>query len=71
MQINIRVIPKAKQNKVVQEGENYKVWLTTAPVDGKANKELINILSEFFKLKKSQIEILKGHKSRDKIIEIK
>lgn len=38
--------------------------------DGLANAQLIKILAEHLKVKKYQIKIIKGHKSRDKIIEV-
>lgn len=71
MQIKIRVIPKAKQNKIVKEKDRYKIWVTTAPVDNKANKAVIKILADFLEIKKAQVEIISGFKSRDKVVEIK
>ena len=47
-----------------------KVRLTSPPVEGKANKQLITFLSENFKIKKSEIKIVSGLKSREKLIEI-
>ena len=47
-----------------------KVRLTSPPVEGKANKQLITFLSENFKVKKSEIKIVAGLKSREKLIEI-
>ena len=41
--INIKVIPKAKKQKIVQEENRLKVYLKSPPEDGKANKELINL----------------------------
>ena len=70
MLLNVRVIPKAKQNKVVEEGDRYKVYLTAPPVEGKANKALIEFLAEHFGVKKGKIKIVRGLKSRDKVVEI-
>mgnify|MGYP002260191588 CR=1 FL=1 len=47
-----------------------KVRLTSPPVEGKANKQLTTFLSENFKVKKSEIKIVAGLKSREKLIEI-
>lgn len=71
MKINIKVIPKAKQNAIKKEEETYKIWTIAPPVEGKANKIVIELLSSYFNIKKSQIKIIRGKKSRDKIIEIK
>jgi len=47
-----------------------KIYLTAVPVDGKANKELIKLLAEKLGISKSRIEIIKGEKNKEKIIEI-
>jgi len=51
-------------------GESYKVYVTAPPEDGKANKKVIELLAEYFKVPKSQVRIIKGEISRNKIIEI-
>lgn len=72
MKIKVRVTPKAKLNKIEKIAtDQYKVWLTTAPADGKANKDLIKQLAKFLGIKKSQLEIKSGFTSRDKVLEIR
>lgn len=68
---NVRVITNAKQNKIVEEAGRIKVYLTAPPVEGKANKALIELLAEYFKVKKKQIVIVRGEKSRDKVLKIR
>ncbi len=68
--IEIKVIPNAKQSSVVNENGKIKVYVTKPAVNNKANLEAINLLAEFFKVKKSDIKIIKGEKSRNKLIEI-
>lgn len=68
--INIRVIPRAKKNLVKIEPDRLKVYLTAPPQDGKANKLLIEVLAEYYQVKKKQILILRGEKSQDKVVEI-
>ena len=70
MKLNIRVIPNAKKSKIIKEENRYKVYLTAPAVEGKANKALIEFLSEHFDVKKRQIKILRGEKARDKVVEI-
>lgn len=70
MLIHVRVTPNAKKNEVKDEAGRLKVYLTAKPVEGKANKALIDLLSDHFHVKKSAIRIVKGEKSRDKVIEI-
>jgi uncharacterized protein (TIGR00251 family) len=47
-----------------------KIYLTSVPVQGKANKELVKLLSQELGISKSRISIIKGEKSKEKIIEI-
>jgi hypothetical protein len=76
MKINIHITPNAKKSEVLGEemdlfgGKTLKVKVSAPPVEGKANKELIKILSEYFDVPKSKISIVSGDKSRNKIIEI-
>lgn len=45
--------------------------LNSAPEKGKANRELIDRLSEYFQVAKSNIVINQGFNRPDKLIEIK
>ena len=64
------MIPHAKRDLLKREGEVCKIYLTAPAVDGKANRDLILFLAEHFQVKKEQIEIIKGLKSRKKTINI-
>lgn len=68
---NIKVVPRAKHNKVeqVSSGE-LKVWLTAPPVDNKANFLLIKIVVDYLKVRQRQLSIVGGVKSRNKKIKI-
>lgn len=66
--IQVRVIPRAKKNRVERFGSGFKVYLTAPPVEGKANKVLIEALAGHINVKKSQLRIIRGAKSKDKII---
>lgn len=69
--IYVKVSPKSSRNEVVRvsEGE-YKVKLTAAPVDGKANEALIEILAKHFKVAKSCVTIVGGKTAKTKIVDI-
>jgi uncharacterized protein (TIGR00251 family) len=67
----IRVVPNAKKKYVEANGEVLKVHLTSVPSKGKANEELIELLSKHFGVSKSSVTIVRGLKSRDKVVEIK
>ena len=71
MRITVRVIPRSKKNRVVAEGEGrLKVHLTVPPVEGRANAALIECLAEHFHVKRRQIRIVLGQKTREKVVEI-
>ena len=70
MIISVRVTPGAKKNLIKEEGGVTKVYLTAPPVEGKANEALIGFLAGHYGVKKRQIEIIKGLKSRTKTINI-
>ncbi len=68
--VDVKVIPKSSKNTLDIIGDLIKIKLKSPPVDGKANKELINFLSKFLKVKKHDIEILRGETSKNKSIRI-
>ncbi len=70
MILNVRVNPRASYNRVEQKGDKLKVYLTKPAAEGMANKQLVDLLSEHFKIKKYKIIIKSGEKSRDKLVEI-
>lgn len=71
MELQIRVQPKAKRNSIeVVEGSKLKVYVTTAPEGGKANDAVVALLAKSLGVAKSHIRILRGHKSRDKLLDI-
>lgn len=67
----VRVKPNSKQRKILEELDgSLTVYLKSPPVDGKANKELIEVLAKKFHVAKSYITIKSGASSRQKLIEI-
>ncbi len=65
------VQPGAKQNKLSGLYDNcLKIQLKTAPVEGRANKALIDFLANIFDTRKSQVSIKRGLSSRRKTIVI-
>jgi len=69
--ITTKVIPRSSQNTVQELPDGtYKIKLTAAPVDGEANKKLIELLSKHFDVAKSCVTITKGTTSKVKTIEI-
>lgn len=63
----VRAQPGARKNAVTGEHAGaLKVAVTTPAQDGRANQALADLLREALGLKRSQIELIGGHSSRDK-----
>ncbi len=69
-QLKIKVITNAKRNEVVEGEGTLKVYVNAPPVDGKANKVVTEVLAEYFKVRKNSVKIIRGEKSKEKVIEI-
>ena len=69
---DIQVIPHASRAEIAgaQEGA-FKIKVTAPPVEGAANEACIKLLAKELGLKKSQMEISSGAKSRKKTVMIK
>ena len=71
MRLAVRVQPRAKANALVGwEGDALKVRLTAPPVEGKANKALVELLASLLQTSKSAVTIVSGHGAREKLVEI-
>jgi uncharacterized protein (TIGR00251 family) len=70
MIFNIRVSPRSSYNRVEQARNILKVYLTKPASSGLANAQLIDLLSAHFKIKKYQINIKSGARSRNKLVQI-
>lgn len=69
--IKVKIITRAKHNQIVGwEGEVLKIKLSAAPVDNKANEALADFLSKNWGVAKSDIKIIRGLKSRNKVLEV-
>lgn len=72
MRINVKGKPLSGKEKVVKVSENnFEVWVKEPPVKGMANTAIRNALAEYFNIAQSQIRLVSGFSSRNKIFEIK
>ena len=70
MDYRILVKPRSSRDEVYSDGETLVVYVSDPPADGKSNKKVIKLLSNYFDVSKSQIEIISGFKSRNKVIRV-
>jgi uncharacterized protein (TIGR00251 family) len=70
MKIQVKVKPNAKTEELSQEGDSFIVKVKEPPKEGKANQAVIKLLAEHFGVPQSQVKILSGFRSRNKVVEI-
>jgi len=71
VEIAVRVIPRAKHDDVGgTRGGSLLIRLTAAPVDGSANRALVDLLATTLGVSARSIQIVSGERSRDKRVAI-
>ena len=72
MKLSITIKPNSTKGPLVEvTGDgSLIVYIREIAADGKANEALIKLLVKHFDVPKTHITILRGHTSRNKIIEI-
>jgi uncharacterized protein len=71
MKYTIKVKTNAKANAVEEgPGGELRVLVKAPPQEGRANEAVIEALAAHFKVPKSRIAIVSGHKNKRKIISI-
>jgi uncharacterized protein (TIGR00251 family) len=69
--LSVKLQPRASKNEIgAQIGDELKIKVTAPPVDAAANEALIELLAEKLNCGRSRIEIIRGHKSRHKILKL-
>ena len=71
MRINVSLSPNSKVCEITKVNENtYRVRVDAPATKGEANNRLIELLADYFKVPMYTVRVLKGLKSRKKIIDI-
>ena len=71
MKISFKVKTGSKKETVERiDDTNYIAHVKAPPVEGKANDALVSLLSDYFGVPKSHIQIIKGTTSKYKLVEI-
>jgi uncharacterized protein len=69
--LRVHIIPKAKIDTIVGEhGDSIKIKLRAPAIEGKANAALRRFLAERLSIPQRAIVLVRGEKSRDKVIRI-
>ena len=71
MRLRILVVPRASRSEVVGlHGDALRVRIAAPPVDGAANDELRRTLARALGVPRSGVEIVRGQRGRQKVVEI-
>ena len=70
MKIQVKVKPNSRTEEVSHEGNNFVVRVKEPPQEGRANEAVIKLLAGHFGVPQSQVKILSGFKSKNKVIQI-
>ena len=71
MKINVKVLPSSSVESIEKIDDiTYKVKVSAPAQEGKANKRLRELLAQYFKVSKGNVNIIAGERSKVKIIEI-
>ena len=71
VRIPLRVQSSARRNELVGFREGVLIVRVTAPAsEGRANESLCRLLAKRFRVPTSAVTIVRGHRSRDKLIQI-
>jgi uncharacterized protein (TIGR00251 family) len=70
--LHIHVRPNAKINAIreINFDNEIRIDIAADAQDGKANNELINYIKNLLKISSNQLEIIHGHKQREKVLRI-
>ncbi len=66
--VQFKISPNSSKNEIIKTDEGVKIKITAQPIDGKANKALLEYLSKEFKVPKTYIEIVKGTTNKEKTV---
>jgi len=69
--LRVKVKPGSRSSSLTQETDGtWRAQLKSPPVDGKANEELVALISAHFKCRKADVAIKSGASGRNKLIKV-
>ena len=71
MNISVKVKPNSKEEKIEKISDSeFLLRVRSAPKENRANRSAIALLGEYFDIPKTRIAIIRGQKSKNKIVSI-
>jgi uncharacterized protein len=72
MLIKVKVFLNSKKDEIIKiKDDEFEVRAKEKAEEGRANRAVIKVLADYFRVDESKIKLIKGFKERNKIFEIK
>ena len=69
--LKLHVTPRGSKNEITGwRGDSLCVKITAPPVEGAANAAIVKFIADSLNIRKSQIDLVSGDKSREKVLKI-
>ena len=69
--LSVKLQPRASKNEIgTTLGDELRIKVTAPPVDAAANEALVELLAEKLDCARGRVELVRGHKSRHKVIKL-
>ena len=70
--LSLKLQPRASTNEIGSMlGDELRVKVTAPPVDAAANEALIQLLADQLGCRRNQVELVRGHTSRHKVVKLR
>lgn len=71
VRLHLLIQPKSSKNEIVGPHDGrLKIKIMAPPVDGKANENVIEFISEILKIPKRDVILVRGETGRQKVVEV-
>jgi uncharacterized protein (TIGR00251 family) len=69
--LSVKVKPNSRTSSLIQKPDgSWRAQLKSAPVDGKANAELVTLVADHFQCREADIVIKSGASGRMKLVKV-
>lgn len=72
MQIQVQLKPNSRhRQEVIENGDGtFTIYVKSSAIEGRANKEAVELLAKYFKVSKSRVELVRGARGKCKVFRI-
>ena len=70
MKVSVKVKPNSRGEEVISNGKGLLVKVKEPPKEGKANRAIIRLLAEYYKVTQSSVRIISGIGNKSKVVEV-